>query len=564
MLMRLNMIRDSFTAATRPLRLLSLEDLEKFSLFHARATAIKESLHALKSIREKNSQDKEAYLGLKELMEHDFVSYLIITKQYYLLNQLFEDPDKKASWLALLEEMDYKDERQKRRLRDEWVEFTQAKIKQQLSQIPHSSLTHDPFEWNHPKPYSTELEQWAHYAEELTRITFNYHKQRAELHQRDFEDYFLHLNNVLYHIEGNEQHYELRQHIEHHRERFDRRRHEIGRLERFPLGHPMGIEAEKRHEEYWSVLKHDIHLVVHELHSHPSAKNETLAHMYQQMQPLFKRHDVELNQLDEHYTQAQSELKALIEVTKSACINSTLEKINATIERIAQENEGLVITPHEQSMLDSCVQRLTQLKEHLVRIKNPSEASSLFSDIDKELKHAYQILTKCVIHSQSNRINPAPEGGVLQLNVDNEQIAINDADSPLSKPEDNQNELLMDAASASSAINRVQQMRSQMQLIRGVDPVSILLREMTTLIDEKLESSGVKRTIKEQLEDLKDEIGPINPNEHLDIDMQKLIAIKECLEPLTKKFFNFKPIDAQLSKLIVKLDSEATCLSLKM
>lgn len=176
----------------------SVDKMEHIPHLHHIAKKIREELSATnKTLRDIDLQNQQQYDSFIERFNNDLIFRLIITRDYYQLSILFKDPRSSTRWTKFLDETNAFQKRQHQKHHLQLQELhkitTIAPTAQQLSY--HALLS-----WTHPDPSLSNIQKWQHYSQQLQQITFNYHVQRAQIHQNSLNAGMNRIDNVLAHL----------------------------------------------------------------------------------------------------------------------------------------------------------------------------------------------------------------------------------------------------------------------------------------------------------------------------------------------------------------------------
>lgn len=573
---------ERFAYFPTPMRPTPLDILERYAPTQSLSIMFKELLHTRKSLLQVSQQNKEAYLGFVDKLDNDIVFRLTVTKQYYLLRALFEDPSKAAQWQALLEEIENEEEAYKKHVRDAWTEFALAKTMQLKNESTVVHTQNPAFSWSHPDPKATEMEQWAHYERELQRITVNYHRERSALHLRAYDAHLNHLDEVLDHLRLNEEeNRELIGHLEEQRVVVQGRRRDL--LASAPPSHGRihDIAIHKKHDEECESLRKDIGSLIQELHQRPEAQKKEIVSIKQKYDAISQQINAEEQQLDQQFVQQKTILLNHIEAAKIKAISKHLNRIDKALEHYVYSQEGLRISEPDKLTLEQSIGRLEHLKVELRSANDRATVERIEQDIDTELHVVNRILLlNTALANEPLRESPVIEGIAdassvshpIPPEIPSEQPlkkAELDAEPPgemLDKVPQRAEELEPGAperpvvaaasvgVSASASvpdpdfIAKQQQLRSSMQLSRGADPITVLMKEIKITIGKRLKAEDVDDEEKELLIDVLNKIH--SPESPEPVSQDELISLKKSLESLTDINSNFTPLKEKVENTI--------------
>lgn len=175
---------------------LSLQELENAPHLKGLAKAVRDVIHANRALRDIDVQNQQEYAQFIAECSN-LVFRLLITKQYYLLSQLFADPDLNAKWATALDEVQQHRQRQQQ-------ELVAANLKELKSSFETSyKKLETMFPWTYPDANLPLWDQYLHYESELRRITFEFHVGRAAVYSTAADARMEIVDQMINEINGN-------------------------------------------------------------------------------------------------------------------------------------------------------------------------------------------------------------------------------------------------------------------------------------------------------------------------------------------------------------------------
>ncbi|RUR10402.1 hypothetical protein [Legionella sp. km772] len=561
--MKPHSLKELFDKATRSVRFYSLDDLERTPSLHARATAIKEQLHARKSIREREQQNKEEYLAFLDLFDKDPVFRFKVTQQYHLLRALFEDPHLKAQWQAFLDDVEQAD-KNKKRVINEWTEYAQAKTQelhnQSLAQANNSS-----FQWTHPKTHASEMEQWAHYERELQRVSFNYHQERAAVHLKAANAHINHLDGVIEHLRNQaNENTDLIQHLENQRERAHARREHLLNAKPHHSKHPHSLVAMQKYEQECQSLKKDIQAVLHELHHHPKAQSKEIAIILHKHDESVQQEQEELRQLDKAYEEQSKILIAQIETKKAAAIAKLVEKIDNSIIKLVHAQGGVKLSAEDRIAFEQSVASLERLKTALQGNQDFASVQAIENELHKELHQINYLLSEKVmapLHHEIMEQEAEYQSDELELSKPSTpEIEQNSESNPSPLIPSTSPALEQSVVSPSPIIPLVstqQQLREHLQDLRMEKPVGRALSDIGQTITSLSQSGKMAAEAQGPIEEIQKITLKIRGlSEKDDVSLEFLEELNDKLSELVVIHPEFTKIQKKLNEIIDEQELE--------
>ena len=184
----------------------SVDQLEKIPHLHHIARSVRAAISASnKNLRETEHQNNMKYQNFISLLNNDIVFRLLVTNQYYLLAKLFEDPYDEIRLAKLIDRIQHHEKR-KHQVKGEWDAAAALKTNISIPQYRKEDNEYL-FQWTHPDPNLSNIEKWQHYEQEIQRITFHFHVQKARIYHDSCNSHIDRVGNLLNVLRQNEPEY---------------------------------------------------------------------------------------------------------------------------------------------------------------------------------------------------------------------------------------------------------------------------------------------------------------------------------------------------------------------
>ncbi|MDR3441930.1 MAG: hypothetical protein P4L65_02820 [Legionella sp.] len=403
----------------------SVDQLETIPHLHHIARSVRAAISATnKNLRETEHQNNMRYQNFISLLNNDIVFRLLVTNQYYLLAKLFEDPYDEIRLAKLIDRIQHH-ERRKHQVKGEWEAAAALKTNISIPQYRKEDNEYL-FQWTHPDPNLSNIEKWQHYEQEIQRITFHFHVQKARIYHESCNSHIDRVGNLLNVLRQNEPEYreEIKKLEVLHKELTAKSQ----AIKSKPLYKPDGsydLEAAETQATELKVLNDKVSENLDDIlgnynATHPVIGRFKLQHDRDKLKLknqirevtsefVAQTESIKLHQQEVYVASKQEALDSLdkiIQYVKSYETDEQLEdEQNASINKLKMCRQSLA----ETDDLDSMRQILQVSKEELIKLKDIIPAAA-YSEIQSELA----VLEKMVIRPGNqlqnislDRLNPS-------------------------------------------------------------------------------------------------------------------------------------------------------------
>ncbi len=376
----------------------ALEELERIPHLHFLASSIREVIHANKTIRDREFQNKVAYENFIELCNNDLVFFLKITQQYYLLNKLFEEMSgPKEKWVHFVEDLRHQYQQQQLNQNSQFVAKSPTVDRPAPSVL---SVPPSAFAWNEPDPNWSNLRKWQHYENELKRITTNYHQQKVAVYQQAMDEDIKVMDNLLEQLDkGSPEHQEA---LTIKNDLHQRRREVFSRNLHNAKGELDANKVEQLERDcvmHRKKMQDDILRCIHKF-----PKNDYFKEARDRLQDNQLLVKAKVNALDVDYERARSELSEKIK----ECRTSSKKEVNDELKQIADAIDSMDLSELSEVEKDNLVQlkdKLNESRKQLASATSGERYQEVLRDITQSLKELAPLMPA----SLANKIIPATE-----------------------------------------------------------------------------------------------------------------------------------------------------------
>lgn len=346
---------------------------------------------------DEKEQNAQIVRELKQLSEHNFLLYLVLTKQYERIREIFFDQDLFARELALIKEIEREEARASAHIQQQTPFFDPLKPQTTTTNTTTAAASVAPHDYSHFFVQGvSNMDLYRYYVQEYRRVTHEHYTAQTEVieqahHGRAQRMMKLHDSLDL----TSEHHVSIRAEI---KETHDTYLAEHGAIMARSIVHPDGTSNEhalkQRYEDLLALdhkyeKKYADFLIKH--------KNEPgFAEAYKEELDETRRYKEALEHNDQKYEEVLSHISPHLERTGQAVKANIEENLNAIIGRVARAPTQL-LDKEQQEELNGAVSRLNALKEQVKDADSPEQKDELLTKCSKELETikriAYPLMT---------------------------------------------------------------------------------------------------------------------------------------------------------------------------
>lgn len=372
----------------------SLNDLERIPHLHFLATSIREALHADKTVRDKEFQNKVAYEAFVELCNKDIIFLLKINQQYYLLSKLFEEVlGTKGKWAHFVDELRHQNHQQ---INQEG----QFIAKSPTVDRPLPSVLYVPpsaFAWNEPDPNWSNFQKWQHYEAELKRITSHYHQQKVAIYQEAANEDIKFFDNVLSKLKKGSTEYDD---IKAVKDEFDIKKKELLSRNIYNSNGDIDSAAVEKLERDWIQAHKEMNEGFEKCcRKHPH--NTVLQDAYTEHQTRHQNLKAKINKLDVEFEKARSELSDKIKECRTACKEEVDEKLKEMLQAVDKADLS-ELSESDKERLMQLSDAISNSRTQLASATNSEQCHTILSDIAQKFKEDAHFLPQ----SLKDKIQP--------------------------------------------------------------------------------------------------------------------------------------------------------------
>lgn len=541
-----------------------LEQLENIPHLHNLARQIREVIHANKTFRDIELQNKLIYENFVARFNSDLVFRLLITKEYYLLSSLFKDPKEKAKWIKFLDELRRSDREDHQRQ----IAPATIIVKADTNKLPIYAASGQPqFSWNHPSPNLTNIEKWQHYEKELQRLTFNYHIQKVHVHNKLLESDLQCIEQMKEMLDtsddANKQAFEELSLIA---QNIKLKQQEILRI---PLKEDgtFDIQAVAQQDEKITLLQKELSEKMEQFFSKFGTKNSEIGAMRSNYMAQKQPYLAELKNIDITYKEQSTGLKKCIAGVSSASKEDINNSLITSIETIKQINHS-VLDKKQSSRIAHSIKDLEDLKVSIAQSTDPYHIQRLLIASGKKLSILIEVLPvessnkiKTDLESLkklagSNVLNPTSDAPHHFYNLDSkllQQEKMEHTNQNTSKTmgtdthQDDQSSIDYQKTSFHAMKNAYR------DIINSSNPVNAIFKESLKTILENLEEEEIKYPFSNEEQDLIQVIKEKITNTTIGNNNQSILSLYDDLETLVDQCARLSDIKGLLESVLEEI-----------
>ena len=335
---------------------------------------------------DEKEQNAQIVHELKQLSEHNFLLYLVLTKQYERIREIFFDQNLFASELALIKEIEREEARASAHIQQQTPFFDPLKPQTTATNTATAAALAEPHDYSHFFVQGvSNMDLYRYYVQEYRRVTHEHYTAQTEVieqahHGRAKRMMKLHDSLDL----TSDQHVSIRAEIkETHQAYLDEHYAIMSRPVVRPDGTPDEQALKQRYEDLCAVdHKYE------EKYARFLKKHEKIigfAAAYKEELEETRRYKEELEYNDKVYEAELSHISPHLERTGQAVKANIEENLNAIIDDVQRiPKKGL--DKGQQEELDNAVSRLKALKEQVKNADSLEKKDELLAKCSQEVE----------------------------------------------------------------------------------------------------------------------------------------------------------------------------------
>jgi hypothetical protein len=369
----------------------SVDEMEHIPLLHPVAKQIREELSATnKTWRDIELQNQQQYFNFIARFNSDLVFRLIVTQNYYQLSILFKDPRSSARWAKFLDEVRAYERHQHQKQIHQIPELNKNKLSSPtIHQVSYQELFH----WTHPDPSLSNTAKWQHYEQQLQHITFNYHAQRAQIHNNAFNAGINRIDNVLAalrvaHGEG----YRMGvDHFEALRGNYNKSAKEIMDIPLHKRDGTYDIESAMRQDKEMETLTKTMTLGLDSFFRTYGDSNQIINNLHAEHECEKTQYTKEINEINSAYKEQNSQLNSLIQAARTLSKSEIDAHLNAVLLKIRAANLSNLDT-NQQEHVANLIETINDYRGTLKTTDDAQQVQQLLAKSIQAINETSNIL----------------------------------------------------------------------------------------------------------------------------------------------------------------------------
>lgn len=342
---------------------------------------------------DEKEQNAQIVRELKYISEHNYLLFLVLTRQYDRIHEIFFDKDLFARELALIAEIKREEARTAAKVQQQTPFFDPLKPQTTTTNTPTASSSYTPRDYS---PFFTQgvtnMDLYRYYEQEYRRVSYAHYTAQTQVLDTAYHGRAARMMRAIDSLDENfERHHSIRREIKQMRQRYTEERDAI--MNRSIAR--QDVHAAKK--QYEDLLKLDqkyekaFATVLEKNQNEPG-----FAEIYKEELEETQRYKEELESNDEVYAEKLAEITPHLERTNQAAKANIEENLNALIGDIGELPIDL-LNKGQQQELNRAVSRLTALKEQVKDADSLEQKEELLAKCSQEVeiikRIAYPLMT---------------------------------------------------------------------------------------------------------------------------------------------------------------------------
>ena len=342
---------------------------------------------------DEKEQNAQIVRELKYISEHNYLLFLVLTRQYDRIHEIFFDKDLFARELALIAEIKREEARTAAKVQQQTPFFDPLKPQTTTTNTPTASSSYTPRDYS---PFFTQgvtnMDLYRYYEQEYRRVSYAHYTAQTQVLDTAYHGRAARMMRAIDSLDENfERHHSIRREIKQMRQRYTEERDAI--MSRSIAR--QDVHAAKK--QYEDLLKLDqkyekaFATVLEKNQNEPG-----FAEIYKEELEETQRYKEELESNDEVYAEKLAEITPHLERTNQAAKANIEENLNALIGDIGELPIDL-LNKGQQQELNRAVSRLTALKEQVKDADSLEQKEELLAKCSQEVeiikRIAYPLMT---------------------------------------------------------------------------------------------------------------------------------------------------------------------------